>query len=140
MINITSRGQQTEMFRQRIKRDIARNGIWISLPVPVYKDDGMNGRILVRNDIKKVKGIITSNSNNTKEMLQSDAGRRGPGQYLLTILYDPCLCLEYNTLFVVGNKQYKILHIDNVNNMDIVYQIDLAYTNRHMEGYENNGG
>lgn len=139
MENISSREQHVEMLKRRTAHQFARNGVYVVLHVPVYRDDNLGGRILTDKKDIKVQGIITKASSGKSEMIANDAGKRGANEYILTILYDPCLEIEYNTHVTYGNKQYKILTVDNVAEMNVVYQIRMSSVPKHMEGYEHHG-
>lgn len=137
-----TRKQYVLRARRRLALEIERNGIYLKANVPAYEPDGMNGYYNVGNKDVKIKGIIVNSSANStgSEMSTDDAKRLYSDTHNMIILYDPCLRLEYNTIFYTeDNRQYKVVKVENVDNLDLYYQVALKYTNNHMKGYNSNG-
>lgn len=136
------RKQEIERSRRMLTTQIEANGIELFWKEPQYKSDGMNGQLKVGDCEKCVKGIlVTASGRQGSNMNMTDSGRKNPGTHTLTILYDECLRPEYLTEFYTrDNKQYRVVDVENVDNLNLYFSITLIHTNAKMKGYDIEGG
>lgn len=129
--------QMIERARRRLEIEIEANGIMMHWKEPVYAPDGMGGQLMIAENKHKVKGIIvTTRNGGGSNMSMPDSGRKEPGTHTLTILYDKRIRPEYLTEFYTDdNKQYRVVSVTNVDNLNLYYTIELKYTQAKMKGY-----
>lgn len=134
--------QTIERSRRALERQIEANGVKLFWSEIQYESDGMNGKRMVGEKRRHVKGIIvTASGRQGSNMNMTDSGRKNAGTHTLTILYDKCIKPEYLTEFCTeDNKQYRVVSVENVDNLDLYYSITLIYTENRMEGYEHVSG
>lgn len=118
---------------------IKADGIDIEWKEPIYKSDGMNGRIQIGEHKRKIRGILVNeNAAQGSNMAAEDSGRKNHGSHKLTILFEPWIRPEYLTEFYTKDKkQYRIVEVVNVDNLDLYYSITCIQTNVKMKGYKN---
>lgn len=130
--------QRIEQARRRLIYELEANGIDIELRMPIYKSDGMNGKIKEKEEKINVRGILATYNGGSGNMNMTDSGRKQTGTHKLTILYSEKVRPEYLTEFYTkDNQQYRVVDIQNVNNFNIAFSIECIHTYKRMEGYEN---
>lgn len=131
--------QRAEQARRRLLSEIEANGITVHWKEPIYEPDGMNGYIKVRENKRTVRGILINAVGGSDNMSMTDSGRKEVGTHTLVILFDKCIRPEYLTEFYThDNEQYRIVNVQDENNLHVAYNISCIHTPKRLEGYNGN--
>lgn len=141
MVLKNAKRQQVLRMRRQLVYAIERNGVKVTVFTPVFENDSMNGKIPIGQKECCFEGVLINASNGSlNDMSMTDSHRKYNGTHTFIMLYDPCLDLEYLTIFVTkDNRRYRVVKVENIDNFDLVYNVYLEYTNENMKGYNANG-
>lgn len=127
--------QQVYVAYKRLEIEIKRIGKKYTFKQDLFDDDGMNGKIPSGQIKKKIRGIL-QNTNGTG-MSVTESGRTYNQTHTFVCLFDKCV-MYADTFYSKNGKQYRVLKVENVGELDLYLMVSCRETDAHLERYDNN--
>lgn len=128
--------RKLEVTKQRLRREIERLGIDITIHRQGYVSDGSNGYIPSGTITYNVKGILKSlSSAQTKVFTPTDGGRTYTIAETLSVLFEDGVHFEMFDWFIHNGMKYTILQVSNVGEQNLYWLLGLALEPQEVKKY-----
>lgn len=124
-----------DRMRRRLKIEVRKLGIPITIVRDLYKPDGMNG--FVNNGTKNITNdmiMILIKDVSTNEVI-IEGGRKITVTGRLIIPYDETLELKKGDYFKNGDRTFYVADFVDVNDMNVYYHVNLVGSLDELNGH-----